>query len=313
MANLAIASPAPAPAAASTRRFDPSSGMATPGDIVIIPSLQSKPELNGCKAKVVSYDAAKGRYTVELSGTDTLMSLKPTNLAIASPAPARAPAPAAASTRRFDLFISHCTTDDSHAVYEKVETFMSAKDKYIFNPTTHLSHVPQINKAAMQEAVRSSKLVVAALSEGFFASSWCAAEVEAARDAAIKVIPCYSGDDHGAKQVDKWVAAYKAHPVFGYVFRENARDVLNKQAYTCTYTYTYTCTYTYTYTCTYIYIYTYIYATCSTSRTQTPSRRPSSTSPTSSKESRILGTRFSTASLKKRSLFCCSSPTRQFA
>ena len=23
--------------------------------------------------------------------------------------------------------------------------------------------------------------------------------------------------------------AYKAHPVFGYIFRENARDVLNKQ------------------------------------------------------------------------------------
>ena len=81
----------------------------------------------------------------------------------------------------------------------------------------------------MQHAVRRSKLVVAALSEGFFASTWCEAEIEAARDAGIKVIPCYSGEDHGAKQVDKWVKAYRDHAVFKYVFRENARDVLNKQ------------------------------------------------------------------------------------
>ena len=43
------------------------------------------------------------------------------------------------------------------------------------------------------------------------------------------MIPVYSGDHHGAIQVDKWVDAYKAHSVFGYIFRENARDVLNKQ------------------------------------------------------------------------------------
>ena len=39
----------------------------------------------------------------------------------------------------------------------------------------------------------------------------------------------FSGDDHAAKQVDKWVDTYQAHPVFGYIFRENVRDVLNKQ------------------------------------------------------------------------------------
>ena len=129
----------------------------------------------------------------------------------------------------FDLFISHNTKDDSHDVFQAVSNFISAYDKKIFNPTTHLSHEEQINKAAMQGAVRRSKLVVAALSEGFFASKWCEAEIEAARDAGIKVIPCYSGEDHGAKQVDKWVQAYRGHPVFKYVFRENARDVLNKQ------------------------------------------------------------------------------------
>ena len=49
---------------------------------------------------------------------------------------------------------------------------MRAYDKIIFNPTTHLSHVEQINKAAMAGAVGRSKLVLAALSEGFFASKW---------------------------------------------------------------------------------------------------------------------------------------------
>ena len=106
---------------------------------------------------------------------------------------------------------------------------MSAKDITIFNPTTHLSHVKEINKEAMQGAVKRSKIVVAALSDGFFTSDWCAAEIVAAKQAGIKVIPVFSGNDHAANQVDKWVKAYKDHPEYGYVFRENARDVLNKQ------------------------------------------------------------------------------------
>jgi len=129
----------------------------------------------------------------------------------------------------FDVFISHATKDDSHEVYQKVDAFLSAKDKKIFNPTTHLSHVEEINKAAMQDAVKRSKLVVAALSDGFFESTWCAAEIVAAKEAGIKVIPVFSGDDHPAKQIDRWVDKYKGHAEFGYIFRENARDVLNKQ------------------------------------------------------------------------------------
>ena len=128
-----------------------------------------------------------------------------------------------------DFFISHCTKDDSKDVYVKVDAFLSAKDKRIFNPTIHLSHVKEINKEAMQSAVKRSSLVVAALSDGFFESSWCAAEIVAAKEAGIKVIPVYSGDDHGSKQIDRWVDKFKSHPEFGYIFRENARDVLNKQ------------------------------------------------------------------------------------
>ena len=58
-------------------------------------------------------------------------------------------------------------------VFQTVSSFMRAKDKVIFNPTTHLSHEEQINKESMAGAVRRSKLVLAALSEGFFASKWC--------------------------------------------------------------------------------------------------------------------------------------------
>ena len=37
------------------------------------------------------------------------------------------------------------------------------------------------------------------------------------------------GVQGGAKQIDQWVKQYKDHAEFGYIFRENARDVLNKQ------------------------------------------------------------------------------------
>jgi hypothetical protein len=133
------------------------------------------------------------------------------------------------SARRFDVFISHCTTDDSHDVFKVVSAFLHAKGKVVFNPTTHLSHVQKINAAAMADAVKRSQLVVAALSEGFFGSKWCEAEIAAAKEAGIKVVPAFSGDDHGSKQIDKWVARYRDHAAFGYIFRENARDVLNKQ------------------------------------------------------------------------------------
>ena len=88
---------------------------------------------------------------------------------------------------RFDVFISHATKDSSHDCFKVVQAFMAAKDLDVFNPTTHLSHVPQIDKAAMRGAVKRSSLVVAALSDAFFESDWCAAEIEAAMEAGIKV------------------------------------------------------------------------------------------------------------------------------
>ena len=131
--------------------------------------------------------------------------------------------------RHFDVFISHCTNDDSHDVFKVVSAFLRARDKTVFNPTTHLTHAQKINAAAMADAVKSSQLVVAALSHGFFNSTWCEAEIAAAKEAGIKVVPTFSGDHHGSNQIDQWVREYRNHATFGYVFRENARDVLNKQ------------------------------------------------------------------------------------
>ena len=75
-----------------------------------------------------------------------------------------------------------------------------------------------------QKCVQSVEFLVRAYSEWrSMCSSQRSAEVEKARSTV------YSGDDHGAKQVDRWVDTYKDHAEFGYVFRENARDVLNKQ------------------------------------------------------------------------------------
>ena len=53
----------------------------------------------------------------------------------------------------YKLFVSHAAKDDSKNAFEKVEAFMSAKDITVFNPTTHLAHVEEINKEATQAEV----------------------------------------------------------------------------------------------------------------------------------------------------------------
>merc|ERR1712083_1063515 len=63
---------------------------------------------------------------------------------------------------RFDVFISHCTKDDSLDVFQVMEAFLEAQGKQVFNPTTDLCHVKEINMAAMQDMVKRSNLVIAA-------------------------------------------------------------------------------------------------------------------------------------------------------
>ena len=106
---------------------------------------------------------------------------------------------------------------------------MTAKGLQVFNPTSDLSNCPEINSGQMANSVKRSSLVLAALSEGFFESSWCKTEVNAARQSGIKVIPIYSGDAHASTQADIWVKDYGSDPVYNYIFGENIRDVLNQQ------------------------------------------------------------------------------------
>ena len=51
------------------------------GCCVVINGLASKPELNGCRGKTLSFDAEKGRYSVELDATSDSYMIKTCNLA----------------------------------------------------------------------------------------------------------------------------------------------------------------------------------------------------------------------------------------
>ena len=129
--------------------------------------------------------------------------------------------------RRYDVFVSHATKDGL-GVFEKLQGYMDGRNLTVFNPTTILSHVERPSTGAMQAYARTSKLVLAVLTDGFFESKWCEAEIRAAMDVGLKVVPVFSGDDYTGRNVDAWVAAYKAHEVYGYVFKQNAMDVKNK-------------------------------------------------------------------------------------
>ena len=54
--------------------------------------------------------------------------------------------------------------------------------------------------------------------------TWVGAWVQAAWVRGIKVVPTFLGDDHGSKQIDKWVARYRDHAEFGCILtRKRAR------------------------------------------------------------------------------------------
>jgi hypothetical protein len=55
--------------------------------------------------------------------------------------------------------------------------------------------------------------------------TWVGAWVQAAWVRGIKVVPTFLGDDHGSKQIDKWVARYRDHAEFGCILtRKRARQ-----------------------------------------------------------------------------------------
>ena len=55
---------------------------------VCLRSLVAKPELNGCRGQVLSYDRALGRYEVMMRGSARTVYLRAVNLELLSPSPA---------------------------------------------------------------------------------------------------------------------------------------------------------------------------------------------------------------------------------
>ena len=106
---------------------------------------------------------------------------------------------------------------------------MEGQDLNVFCPENVLTKFSKPNLEAMKQAVKSSKLVIAALSDKFFESSYCKGEIEAAKEGNIKVIPVYAGEHNPASRVNKWINEYYKDSTYEYIFQEQVRDVLNNQ------------------------------------------------------------------------------------
>ena len=106
---------------------------------------------------------------------------------------------------------------------------MEGRDLTVFCAEHDLTKFNKPNLEAMKEAAKSSKLVIAALSDKFFESSYCKGEIEAAKEGNIKVIPVYAGEHNPASRVNKWINEYYKDSTYEYIFQEQVRDVLNNQ------------------------------------------------------------------------------------
>ena len=96
----------------------------------------------------------------------------------------------------------------------------------VFNPTTALQH-GQPTKELMQAGVCKAKVFVCILSPGYFQSPWCVAEAQAALESDIPVVPVFSGEEYGQKQILKLMD--KSDPLRSYIFQENLMDIHNTQ------------------------------------------------------------------------------------
>ena len=106
---------------------------------------------------------------------------------------------------------------------------MIGQELTVFNPDSDLTLFEKPNLDAMKQAVKSSELVIAALSDKFFESDYCKGEIEAAKEGNIKVIPVYAGEHNPASRVNKWINEYYKDSTYEYIFQEQVRDVLNNQ------------------------------------------------------------------------------------
>lgn len=75
----------------------------------------------------------------------------------------------------------------------------------MFNPTTEFQK-QQATKVAMMNAAAESCVVIAALSKELFNSAWCLAELTAAAEAGVPVVPVFALDYISIRQMEDWVA-----------------------------------------------------------------------------------------------------------
>ena len=87
------------------------------------------------------------------------------------------------------------------------------------------------NYGYMRRRSDACYLSLALLSPGYFDSKWCRGEVEAAKEAGVPIVPVYSGEDYGKKQITSLLDNNKDDPVkavaVSAAFGENLLDANN--------------------------------------------------------------------------------------
>ena len=113
--------------------------------------------------------------------------------------------PEGVSPRQRDkkVFISHATKDEGIEIFQTCSLFFSTLGVPVFNPTTEFMK-QDASKATMGKAAADAQVVIAALSHELFRSKWCLAELQAAYNAGVKIVPVFSSDWIPSNQINAW-------------------------------------------------------------------------------------------------------------
>jgi len=140
--------------------------------------------------------------------------------------------------RAHDLFISY-------SVDPSAPTFVALRDSFltfgldVFNPDIDMAVPGGANAELMRANVRASKLALAVMSRdgAIFFSQWCRAELYAAKEAGIPVLPVYNGDDTALGDVKAIIMGTvpglerdsEHWPLVKYVFKEQIIELVSTQ------------------------------------------------------------------------------------
>ena len=121
------------------------------------------------------------------------------------------------------VFISHKANESKH-VFQALLMQFASRGLRVFNPDKDLQGSTP-TKDVMTAVARNSKVLLALLSPSFFNSEWCRAEVEAAAQAGVPIIPVYAGSAYSRTQIMQLKQGGSA--AVNAAFRENLIDVHN--------------------------------------------------------------------------------------